>query len=322
MTTTLTLRSPEDLLAAAPVVLGFVPTDSAVMFTFDGPSCFHARVDLPRAAGEVDACVESLLAPSVQHQVGCVLFLLYTDAPGRADRVARHLVRSFRAAGIKVIDVLRADGHRWFPLLRSRRSVPATGVVYDVSAHPFAAESVLRGRVTHASRADLEATGAPDRAAVTGVAAALHDAAGSPDDPQWLWATVAHHVAVGSVPDDDEAARLLTVLDDVAAVDATLALLSRDSAESHARLWGDLVRRAPSGLVAPVAALLGFAAWLSGNGALAWCAVDRCLADDPGYRIAHRLAQALTLAVPPSTWDEVSSQEDPAQTLAARPPDP
>ncbi len=48
MTTTLNLRSPEDLLAAAPVVLGFVPTDSAVMFTFDGPSCFHARVDLPR----------------------------------------------------------------------------------------------------------------------------------------------------------------------------------------------------------------------------------------------------------------------------------
>ena len=61
MTTTLNLRSPEDLLAAAPVVLGFVPTDSAVMFTFDGPSCFHARVDLPRVGEEVDECIEALL---------------------------------------------------------------------------------------------------------------------------------------------------------------------------------------------------------------------------------------------------------------------
>ncbi|HET8961206.1 DUF4192 domain-containing protein [Nocardioides sp.] len=320
MTTTLTLRSPEDLLAAAPVVLGFVPTDSAVMFTFDGPSCFHARVDLPSCADQVDPCVESLLAPSVQHQVARVLFLLYTDDPARADRVAHRLVRSFRAAGIEVIDVLRADGHRWFPLLRPRRSVPTAGVVYDVSAHPFAAESVLRGRVTHRSRADLEATVAPDPAAVTGVAAALRDV--TPADPRWLRATVAHHLAAGTVPADDEAARVLTGLDDVVARDASLALLTRDSAEAHARLWGDLVRRAPTGLVAPVAAMLGLAAWLSGNGALAWCAVDRSLADDPDHRIAHHLARVLTHAVPPSMWDEVRVQEDPAQTLAARRPDP
>ena len=322
MTTTLTLRSPEDLLAAAPVVLGFVPTDSAVMFTFDAPSTFHARVDLPRAGDEVDECVDTLLAPSVHHEVGRVLFMLYTDDAVSAERLSRRLVRAFRAAGIEVIDVLRADGRRWFPLLRSRRSVSPSGVPYDVSAHLFAAESVLSGRVTHRSRADLEATLSPDPSATARVAAAVRGPACPPPDASWLPATVARHVSVGSVPDDGEAARLLTRLVDIQVRDSALGLLSRATAEAHARFWGDLVRRAPDHLVAPAAAVLGVAAWVSGNGALAWCAVDRCLAADPDYRIAHYLAQLLTRAVPPSTWEEVSGQEDPAHTLAARPPDP
>lgn len=309
---TLTLRSPEDLLAAAPVVLGFVPTDSAVMFTFDAVSCFHARVDLPAIGEDVAPFVDALLAPCVRHDVGRVLFLLYSEDHGRADRVARRLVRAFETAGIDVVDVVRADGRRWFPLLRGRRSVPSSGVPYDVSSHRFAAESVLRGRVTHASRADLEATVSSDPAAVARVQGAL-DPAGPRPEPGWVPATVARHVLAGSVPDDAEAACLLAGLLDVRVRDAALVLLRRDTAEAHVRLWSDLVRRAPDGLVAPAAAVLGFAAWMSGNGALAWCAVDRCLAADPQHRLAGHLAEALTHAVPPSMWEEVTSMPDPAQ---------
>ena len=312
MTTTLTLRSPEDLLAAAPVVLGFVPSDSAVMFTFDAPHCFHARVDLPRGREEVEGCVEALLAPSLQHDVGRVLFILYSQDPLPAERVCRRLVRAFRAAGIEVIDVLRADGRRWFPLLRSRRSVPASGMPYDVSAHPFAAESVLRGRVTHGSRSDLEATVAPDPTAVARVAGVVPMPGGPVPGPEWVTATVARHVAAGSVPGDGAAALLLRCLENEAARDIALGLLRRDTAESHAAFWCDLARRAPQKLVPAAAALLGFAAWLAGNGALAWCAVDRCLGADPDYRLAHHLAHALTHAVPPSMWEEVMAMPDPA----------
>jgi hypothetical protein len=322
MTTTLNLRSPEDLIAAAPVVLGFVPADSAVMFTFDGPTCFHARVDLPQDDAEVDACVETLLAPCLQHGVGRVLFLLFTDDPGPADRVTRRLVPAFRAAGIGVIDVLRADGRRWYPLLAPRGPVPPSGVPYDVSAHPFLTASVLHGRVTHRSRADLEATLAPDPAAVARVAAVAPDASLPSPDASWLLETVVRHVDAGSAPDDDVTAALLSCLDDVEARDAALRLLRRPVAEGHARFWGDVVRRAPEDYVAPAAALLGFAAWVWGHGALAWCAVDRCLVADPGYRIAHLLARILTHAVPPSIWEEVRAREDPVQTLAARAPDP
>ena len=310
MTTTLTLRSPEDLLAAAPVLLGFVPTESAVMFTFDAVNPFHARVDLPHDTDGVSEWIETLLAPCVVHGVGRVLFVLYSHHPLPAQRVCRRLVRSFRAAGIEVIDVLRADGHRWFPLLRSRRSLPATGVPYDVSTHPFAAEAVLRGRVTHGSRAALEATVAPDPAAVARVAQAVGDC--GEVQAAWLVTTVAAQVAARSVPDDRAAALLLTGLQDEETRAAAVGLLSRDTAEAHADFWGGLVRRAPVDLVAPAAALLGVAAWLCGDGALAWCAVDRCLSTDPDHQPAHELARALAEAVPPSTWEEVTALGDPA----------
>jgi Domain of unknown function (DUF4192) len=78
--------------------------------------------------------------------------------------------------------------------------------------------------------------------------------------------------------------------------------MSHDDAARHVDLWRDVVRRVPVELRAPAAALLGFAAWLSGNGALAWCAVDRAQEAQPGYGLAGLLTQALAGAVPPSTW--------------------
>ncbi len=45
--TTLTARTPEDLLAVVRVVLGFEPADSIVMLTLGARHPCHARVDLP-----------------------------------------------------------------------------------------------------------------------------------------------------------------------------------------------------------------------------------------------------------------------------------
>ena len=57
--------------------------------------------------------------------------------------------------------------------------------------------------------------------------------------------------------------------------------------------------------------LLAFAAWHHGDGALAWCAIDRCLDVDPDYSMAHCVAQILTGAVPPSVWEPIPEDELP-----------
>jgi hypothetical protein len=50
---TFVARSPTDLVAIVPVVLGFHPRDSVVLLTFGTPgAAFHARVDLPLGMAE------------------------------------------------------------------------------------------------------------------------------------------------------------------------------------------------------------------------------------------------------------------------------
>jgi uncharacterized protein DUF4192 len=317
--TTLTARSPEDLLAIVPVVLGFVPRDSVVMLTFGASRTFHARVDLPTGAAEVPDVVTALLGPARLHRVPRVVFVVYSGSAAVARDVGRALARAFQRAGIEVLEVLRADGLRWFSAVGRRRGVPDWGVPYDVLAHPFTAQAVLEGRVTHRSREELAASldGVAD--AVARVAAAVArrgDRSGPPGqavaESAWVRQLLRRHVAAGTVPGDDDLARLLVALRHSSVQAVARASMTRDSAPAHVNLWTEVVRRAPAGLVGAPAAVLGLAAWLAGHGALAWCALDRCRSAEPDNLLAQQVADALVNAVPPSTRAGTDALGDPA----------
>jgi hypothetical protein len=64
------------------------------------------------------------------------------------------------------------------------------------------------------------------------------------------------------------------------------------------------VRSAPTDLVAPVASVLAFLAWLAGDGALAWCALERAAEGDPPCSLADTVARALEQALPPALWEQ------------------
>jgi hypothetical protein len=84
--------------------------------------------------------------------------------------------------------------------------------------------------------------------------------------------------------------------------------IRRENVDGHVALWREVVRHSPEPLVAPAAGLLAFAAWLSGDGALAWCAVDRCLCADPDHVLGQLVGEALTTAMPPSSWRPIDPQ--------------
>jgi hypothetical protein len=314
MTTLLTARTPEDLLAAVPVVLGFRPSESVVMLTFGGRHCFGARVDLPQTrapAGAVDELAETLLAPALEHGVDRVAFVVYTaDAP-LAARIRAGLVGSFPPAGIAVIDVLRADAGGWtsVPCRPDGREEPARP--YDDRTHPFAAQAVFDGRVTHGSRDDLRAGLAADpdlRARTRKAQRAL-----PPPEP-------AEHAAVlrllrrcvsgGRLPDDEEAARVLRAVTAVEVRDEALFAVTADEVVAHLDVWSSLLRRASDAEVPDTAAVTAFCAWQAGHGALAWCALDRCLEVEPGHTLGLALAECLVRAVPPSAWQGVDDRPD------------
>jgi len=325
--TTFTARSAEDILALVPVVMGFDPHESIVMLTFGGRESFHARVDLP-PPDDVGSCVESLLAPVRLHGVSEVVFAVFSGQDRPVRRVARALQRTFEAAGVRVIDVIQAHEGRWFTPL-GHRGVPAHGVPYDVSDHPYRAQAVFEGRVTAASREELAERLRP----VPGAVAAIEDALAElwsrlpeqlretveeapseasaralvdsvrPDGPA-LRAMLDRHLIAGTVPDDEEAAQILLAVHNAQIRDHAWFGMRRVEAVHHVRLWTDIVTRAPEGLVAGAAGVLAFAAWMRGDGALAWCAVDRCLEDEPDHSLGRIVADALERAVPPlDDWE-------------------
>ncbi|MEO6509657.1 MAG: DUF4192 domain-containing protein [Nocardioides sp.] len=302
---TLTAKTPEDVLAAVPLVLGFVPEDSVVMLTSGAAHPFHARLDLPLTAARCRDAAESLIGPARRHGVERVLFVLYAGDARVARACARALVRRFRRGGVEVTDVLRSTGGRWFPLSLDGSEPDGPGTPYDVRGHLFTAQAVAAGRVTRASRGELAATVAADPARRESMAAAVPvaRASGAADDPvSWLPELVARLVEQGSVPDPPTTARLLVAIAEPAGRDVAMADLTRDSAERWLPLFSALVRAAPRELVAPAGSVLGFLAWLSGDGALAWCALDRAAEGDPPCTLATAVADALELALPPDVW--------------------
>ncbi len=294
--TTLTARSPEDILAAVPVVLGFEPCDSVVMLTFGGVETFHARVDLPPPR-EVGEMVRLLLDPALKHRVTQVVLVVYADDGKTVRVVVSRLRRAFAAAGIDIVEVLRAHEGRWFA--PGRPGAPASGVPYHVGAHRFRAQAVVEGIVVHGSRAELEAVLRPLPTAVAETTRAVRRA--SPSSPGEVADLVDRRLDEGRFT-TFELARVLLGLLDVDGRDAAWATMTREVSARHVRLWTDAVQRAPDELVAAPAAVLGLAAWLSGHGALAWCAVDRCSAVEPDNSLGGLVGDVLTHAIPPSAW--------------------
>ncbi|WP_162251472.1 MULTISPECIES: DUF4192 domain-containing protein [unclassified Nocardioides] len=314
--TTLTVRNPEDMLAIAPVLLGFWPEDSIVMMTFGADRPFHARIDLPPLEVQTLAVQreldELLLGPARRHYAQHVVLLYFTTDRAAALAAHRALRRGCRRAGITVVAALAADGERHADLEGPGRHAP--GTPYDVSAHPFVVEALVSGRLTHRSRAELVASLDSDPQAVAGVEEALASSGLADEDAptdgrsirregRWVERRVAELVAAGAEPSDDEAARLLWVLQASRVRDAAWSLISRRDADRHVRFWSALVRRTPDALVPAPATLLGWAAWQAGDGAKAWVALDRCEQVEPDYALAVYLGSLLQQAVPPEFWE-------------------
>jgi hypothetical protein len=310
-------RSSTDLVAIVPVVLGFHPRDSVVVLTFGGrDAAFHARVDLPVAVAEQEEVADLLVGAVSANRVQRVAVLLYTDDVEVAHSQARVLLGRLLDRHVEVIEVLRVDDGRWHVVPEDG----SPGTAYDLDEHPFTAQGVYDGHVVHRDRAELADTlvGTDDEDAVEVALAATRfaDLVSSTresgmlrTEARWLQRFIRAQ-ATGPVAPVD-AGRLLVLASIIETRDVAWAEITRLSSGDHVELWRGLVRRAPRHLLPGASALLAFAAWQHGDGALAWCAIDRCLEVDPDYSMAHCVAQILTGAVPPNVWEPIPEEELP-----------
>ena len=303
---TLTARSPEDLLALAPVVLGFFPDESVVMLTFGATNAFHARVDLPGDASETAEIVDLLVEPARRHGVAQVVLLIYSTDTALSAQLWRGLEEGFACAGIGVVEALRVEDERWFPLVGGALPGSTFGVPFDISSHPFLVRAVVEGRVTHGSRSALAETMCLDDAAAARMLeliAARQPALDLLAEGEWVETTIRRGLIEDRMPTDDDLSRILVAMGDLRLRDAAWSVLTREHARAAVAWWTHTLTRCPPAYSPAPAALLAWSAWLHGNGALAWCALDRCVDAAPGYGLARIVSALLEQARPPSSWE-------------------
>ncbi len=118
-----------------------------------------------------------------------------------------------------------------------------------------------------------------------------------------MTAAIRAYRAGGAITSPDQLAWLALTLAEPRVREAAWRRMDPIHREAHRRLWADLTRAAPAGYAAAPASLLAFTALQHGDGSLGTIALDRALADDPGYRLAHLLRDAFHHAAPPSLAD-------------------
>jgi hypothetical protein len=317
--------SPAAVLAVVPHLLGFVPSKSLVVIGAAKPRgriVVTFRFDLPDppAPDATAAIAAHTAAVLAQNQASTALVIGYGPGPlvtPLADAIREALPRN----GLELRDVLRVEaGRYWSYVCHEPSCCSPEGVPFDHTSHPASAALGASGQPILADRDALAATVAPVTGAVADamrkatsraeriVAAMSHTAeAGTPGRRGVTESGLkAVRGAIGTYRDgrsielSGHLAWLALVLTSLRVRDDAWARMDPVHREPHTRLWTDLTRHAQPGYVAAPASLLAFTAWQSGNGALANVALDRALADNPGYSLAQLLRDVVDAGAPPS----------------------
>ncbi|MFD9549611.1 DUF4192 domain-containing protein [Nocardia salmonicida] len=324
----LRVDEPGELIAALPAMLGFVPERSLVVAVLHAVAGGAAeaieavvRFDLDvatdiRLLDQFTACLASIC---LREEATGVLAVFVED---RAEFEGEQVLRA-----AELIDVLAEDGiavrGAWSvraiaagERYRSVFGTVGTGLVADPSSSIVAVSHVLEGKQIRGSRSEMTALMVPDDLLSARVRAQLGAAharyrgglaaatrAGNMVAYQrraleWVLWQIAD-TASGAPRAERELARLAVTLRDRPIRDAMYGLALGDHAEAAELLWAQLARATPGADRAEAAALLGFSAYLRGDGPFAGVAVAAAVEADAEHTMAALLETSLQTGLRP-----------------------
>jgi hypothetical protein len=316
-----------ELLAGLPVLFGFRPTDSLVVICLEGGRGsvgFRLRVDLP-PPDLCDQLADYLRDVLRRNGATDVIVVACSNAPDVADPAVAALRRRFSSAGIDVREAVRCTDERfWSYVCDDPVCCPPEGRSFDADASRLVAEAVFAGMEVVPDRETLATRVGPVdgaerdrmRDAIAAECAVLLRALDGRDpdsiqhDPDLVAEgvrRVRHVVEVALAEPDrplsDADAAILSVWCSLDIVrDDAWSRIDVDNAAEQLRIWAAAARKVTPPYEAAVLGIAGFSAWLSGDGALAWCAIERADGIDPDEPLVDRLRTVLLTATPPSHW--------------------
>lgn len=317
----LSVRSPDELIAAIPHMLGFQPKESIVVVPIrsDLPT---ARIDLPSTPRAQELAWRSMREGMSRYArpgaaVGIVCF---TTNRQQADRVSREFAERLDTIGIDTHLFLWVDETRWADLVTGDM-----GLQTAEARERVATMTVLAGRPQPAATRDSLAqslVGNRDPVARLLTETRANTAERTVQiESRWAVSRVQQFHRDGVRLDDADAARLLVAVEAIPTRDRLWLAMDRGNAVSHVALWTDMTKRAPDEVRTAPASLLAFGSWLSGDGAMAWCALDQ-VPDGKPYALANLVAAAIESGMHPREWEAAKSMPEHDMDLAAAPARP
>jgi hypothetical protein len=299
---TVSIHSPDELIAVIPHMLGFKPSESIVFVPMRSDLPL-ARMDIPTNPRDRDLAWKSIRDGFSRYaQPGASVAIVCLTADRQtADTVGQDFADRLDTIGIATRTRLWADETRWADL-----DTGDMGLQTEAARERVAAMSVVDGRAQPAaSRESLAESLVGDREPVAKLLPEARQAASESTpraEGRWALGRLQRFQRDGVRLSDADAARLLVAVESIPIRDRLWTAMDRSTAASHVALWTDVTKRAPDEVRAAPASLLGLASWLSGNGALAWCALDQVPRDKP-YTLANLVAAAIQMGMHPREWE-------------------
>ncbi len=320
-----TVKTPHDLLAAVPFLIGYHPTDSLVLISVKSDSLEMAmRIDFPLNPPEGSY---QLLASHLKRENSeGALIVAYVPADcSTGPDVLHNIADAVASLDIPIRELMLVRNNRWRSLLCSDDACcpPEGNQVEEFANSRIAAEQVASGKVlpfsdseglTHSISATIFAKDINWNAQVVGFrvdpdANNLNQM--QRDGAESILLLADFYSQSGFCKDYDLIARVLGRLSDIQVRDFALGCHNDETINSYWAMWRDLLRIAPPKFVAPVASVFASIAYENGEGALAHRALDRAIEDDPEYSLARLLRRVFSSGWPPSGFAQLRAELHP-----------
>ena len=313
-----TLTSPHDLLAAVPFLVGYHPLNSLVVIALkEGAMGMAMRIDYPddqdpNTAEQIDTLAEHL----VREGADSALVVAYLpDATVDSEYLLDPLREAIEFRDIKLRECLTVQANRFRSVLcHDANCCPPEGTLMPVIEESrVAAEQVAIGKpLPFKSVVDLR-----ESISAQPIDAELLKAIKKvkPIDykaPRPVLLQRAGALALNGLTDefarkgfsDDKKliALVLVRLLDLQVRDYAMGITDSENIETLWSMWRWLLRIAPIGYIAPVAALFSAISYERGDGALATRALERAFADDANYPLAKLLRRVYAAGWPPESF--------------------
>jgi hypothetical protein len=284
MTTTLTLKTPEDIITLVPHLIGFHPTESLVVVVPKGrPSC--ARIDMPTWPQQQVDAVDALYP--LWRQGLPVLVVTYTLDDEAADSTVDRLRQSVEVlTHIRVhAETYRADDGPETPLVDSGR---------------IEATMIYRGSAPASSRADLALPTKISESLARTLSTGKFDDHTQADEETWVLGRLTSHARFT----DAELARIITGCSRFGTRFRDVIGTTFDRSIKQKEQWRDAAERVGDGWT-EVLVTYAMAAWLAGDGAQAWVGIEAVVASssDRDDTLALLIGQSLQAGIDPASFE-------------------